>query len=261
MNLTDQFGRNVEVPNDPQRIISLVPSQTELLADLHLDSRVVGITRFCDRPREWFYRKARVGGTKDVDIERISALKPDLIIGNAEENTKPIISKLEQLYPVWISDVKTLEQAYEMMEQIGFITTRTDSAQDWVVRIQEQFEQFHQPKTGDRVLYLIWQDPWMAVGRDTFIHDMIEKAGFENCIVEPDSRYPTLTEIQIAEYQPDWVFLSSEPYPFNEKHLGEFEQNLHLKAKLVDGGMFSWYGTRLFHSPSYFAQLRRELQQ
>lgn len=256
MEVIDQFGRKVNVPDDPQRIISLVPSQSEYLADLNLDHRVVGITRFCERPRDWFYKKARVGGTKDPDIERIAALKPDLILGNAEENTRKSILELERLFPVWLSDVKDLESNREMMLSIGEITHRRDLSGDWSKRIDHAFSQEHLPQTGLKVLYLIWRDPWMAAGKDTFINSMIEAAGFENVITDPDSRYPVVTEEQINAWSPDLIFLSTEPYPFKNEHETELTHLFGSPAHTVDGALFSWYGSRLVHSPAYFKSLQ-----
>lgn len=256
MEVIDQFGRKVNVPDDPQRIISLVPSQSEYLADLNLDHRVVGITRFCERPRDWFYKKARVGGTKDPDIERIAALKPDLILGNAEENTRKSVLELERLYPVWLSDVKDLESNRQMMLSIGEMTHRQDLSSDWTQRIDRSFKQEDLPQTGLKVLYLIWRDPWMAAGRDTFINSMIEAAGFENVISDVDSRYPVVTEEQIDEWSPDLIFLSTEPYPFKDEHEAELTRLFGSPAHTVDGALFSWYGSRLVHSPAYFKSLQ-----
>lgn len=259
MKVTDQFGRTIEVPDHPLRIVSLVPSQTEMLADFKLDDYVVGITRFCERPRDWFYKKARVGGTKDVDFGRIAALRPDLIIGNAEENTKEIVQHLEPLYPVWLSDVKTLRDSLEMMRDIGQLTHRTDTAEDWIHRIATEFECISFPPSKLKVLYLIWKSPWMAAGRNTFIHHMLETAGFENCIQDVDSRYPELTESDIVDLNPDLILLSSEPFPFVEKHVDEISRAWKTPAMCVDGSMFSWYGTRLIHAPQYFKELHTEI--
>lgn len=260
METIDQFGRKVTLPDVPLRIISLVPSQTELLADLNLDDRVVGITRFCERPKDWFYKKARVGGTKDVDIERISALKPDLILGNAEENTKKIISQLEAQYPVWLSDVKDLQSACDMILSIGEITKRRDTSTYLVERIRENFAQLQPLAKPLKVLYLIWKDPYMAAGRDTFIHSMLELAGFENVLTDPESRYPKLEIEEISQLNPDLVLLSSEPYPFRENHIEEIKEELNLTAITVDGAMLSWYGSRLLHTPEYLQSVQDQLQ-
>ncbi len=256
MEVIDQLGRKVQVPEYPQRIVSLVPSQTELLADYNLYNNVVGITRFCERPKDWFYKKARVGGTKDPDTKRIAALKPDLILGNAEENTKKVVLELEKHYPVWLSDVKNLNDSYTMMSALGELTNRTDTSKDWITRIQNQFAEVLVERTGLKVLYLIWKNPWMAAGRDTFINDMIEKAGYENVIPDPESRYPKLEPDEIRAMNPDVVFLSSEPYPFSDDHIEEIKNEFSKRAIAVDGAIFSWYGSRLLHSPRYFRELQ-----
>ena len=249
---TDQIGREVEVVKTPQRIVSLVPSQTELLYDLGLADRVVGITKFCIHPEEWFRTKTRVGGTKQLHFDTIESLNPDLIIANKEENNWEDIEALEKHFPVWVSDVFDLDSALEMIAKIGMVTG-TDST-DLVAEIASEFDKLkpsHRPK---KILYLIWKKPYMAAGSDTFINDMLSRCGFENVLSE--SRYPELTESKILDLNPDVVFLSSEPFPFGPTHMHELEGLLpNASIKLVDGELFSWYGSRLKRSPAYFSEL------
>lgn len=249
----DQLNHPVEIPEQVQRIISLVPSQTELLYELGLDKEVVGITKFCVHPSDWVKRKVIIGGTKQFDIETIHTLKPDLIIGNKEENYREGIEVLRQYYPVWMSDIFTLGDAYKMIEQIGSITKRMESAQQLVLQIDKQMTEVT-TFNGQRVLYLIWRKPWMAAGQNTFIHNMLTLCGLENCIAE--QRYPELTSVTLSQLDPDFVFLSSEPYPFKEKHIAELQQIIpRARLSLVDGEMFSWYGSRLLKFPNYLQSL------
>lgn len=256
---TDQMGRVVKLRDfPPQRIISLVPSQTELLYDLGLDAEVVGITKFCVHPETWFRQKKRVGGTKTVSFEKVQTLDPDLIIGNKEENTREQIELLAAHYPVWMSDVQNLEEALGMIRQIGALTGKSGQAESIARKIEQEFDRLRAVRDGarPRVAYFIWRKPFMAAGRDTFIHTMLEEAGFEN-VFQEKTRYPEIQLSKLGAAAPEVIFLSSEPFPFAEKHIEEFREACpDAKIKIVDGELFSWYGSRLQHTPGYFQQLR-----
>src|SRR5258706_3538848 len=249
----DQLGQPIQMSGPPGRIISLVPSQTELLFDLGLDEEVVGITKFCVHPRSWFEKKTKVGGTKDFWFDRIDELGPELIVGNKEENDREGIERLKLKYPVWMSNISTLEHALKMIQDLGSITHRESRANRINERIREAFAGLT-IKSPKRVLYLIWKSPWMGVGKNTFIHSMLEQMGLVNCLQE--ERYPELTDLSIRELSPDIVLLPSEPYPFRQKHVERLQQLIpHSNIALVDGEMFSWYGSRLIHAPAYFNSL------
>jgi ABC-type Fe3+-hydroxamate transport system substrate-binding protein len=255
---TDQMGHRVVVSFPPKRIVSLVPSQTELLAYLGLNDRVVGITKFCVHPVGWRTSKTIIGGTKKFDFEKIYSLKPDLIIGNKEENYPEGISRLKKELPVWMSDVITLDDARKMIQGIGSITGCENQAAVLIHQIDHGFQLIK--KVGPfSVIYLIWKNPWMAAGRNTFIHTMLEAAGFRNAVVE--SRYPELTDDDLRQLHPDVILLSSEPYPFSEKHILALQHIVpHPKILLVDGEIFSWYGSRLLKFPEYLSALTLQLQ-
>ena len=246
----DQLGRTINLHSAPKRIVSLVPSQTELLHYLGLTTEVVGITRFCIHPAEWFNSKKRVGGTKDFDLARIDALQPDLIIANKEENVQDKIDALAQQYPVWVSNINTLTDAYNMIQQVGIMVGKAKNAAQLVEQLQTQFAQIN--KQSLSVAYLIWRNPYMAAGGNTFINHLLTNiCGFNN-IFAPNLRYPTVTLEQLAQASPNYVFLSSEPYPFKEKHIAELKTALpNTTMQLVDGELFSWYGSRLLHTAHY----------
>lgn len=251
----DQLGREIELSFPPFRIVSLVPSQTELLHDLGLDNEVIGITKFCVHPESWFRSKTHVGGTKKLNLAKIAALNPDLIIANKEENTQSEIDWLAKRFPVWISDIITLEDALQMIISVGEITNRAQQAAFIEDKIRSSFSSLTFTKRRS-VLYLIWKDPIMAAGRNTFIHQMLEKAGFENSITNPESRYPELSDEEINNLNPDIVLLSSEPFPFKGKHTAALKQRFpSLTFKEVNGELFSWYGSRLLKSVKYFEGL------
>ena len=259
---TDQCGRSVTISNAPQRIISLVPSQSELLYDLGLGDRVAGITKFCIHPNDWFLTKTRIGGTKTIKIDIIHQLQPDLIIANKEENVRKQIEELANKYPVWVSDVNNLEDALEMITKVGIITSANEKAEEIVRTIRDKFENLtpiSQLTTPVSSCYLIWKDPYLTAGGDTFINNMLQYAGFINSFAHL-SRYPEITISQLQTTNPRLLLLSSEPYPFQQKHIDEFQQHLpNTKIVLVDGELFSWYGSRLLKSPDYFAELRQQI--
>jgi ABC-type Fe3+-hydroxamate transport system substrate-binding protein len=253
----DQMGRPVIIPAVPQRIISLVPSQTELLFDLGLAEQVVGVTKFCVHPAG-AQKKPSVGGTKQFRFEQIEQLRPDLILGNKEENYEEGINQLAEKYPVWMSDIKTLAHALEMINQVGQLTGRTAAAQALAQEIEQQFKALPVGRPW-RVAYFIWQKPYMVAGQDTFIQAILEKCGWVNVLAHLPGRYPEVTAEQIAQAEPDFLLLSSEPFPFAAKHQQQFAEMFQRPAVLVNGEFFSWYGSRLRLAPSYFHQLQTTL--
>jgi ABC-type Fe3+-hydroxamate transport system substrate-binding protein len=256
-SFVDQLGSTIVVPSNPKRIISLVPSQTELLYDLDLGDRVVGITKFCIHPKRWFETKTRVGGTKKIAIEKVIELQPDLIIGNKEENTKEDIEKLRKIAPVWLSDINTFDSALEMIDAVGALTNTGTAAEALIGEIKRSFESItlasdHQAK---RVRYLIWKDPYYQAGRSTFIDALIQKIGWINCTTE--ERYP---EWNGKDDSMDYLLLSSEPYPFSHSDVEHLQQLFpSVKVILVDGELFSWYGSRMRLAPVYFQRLIDQL--
>lgn len=259
MLITDQIKHQFELTETPKRIVSLVPSQTELLYDLGLEEKVVGITKFCIHPNKWFKTKDRVGGTKTINFEKIAALKPDLIIANKEENTQSEIEALQKLYPVYTSDIYNLDDSITMIEAVGKITNTFKKSNSIINQVKEDFDTLIVSQKFKTVLYFIWQQPYMSIGSDTFINDMLNRCGFKNALTGK-TRYPELSEEQVAGINPDLIFLSSEPFPFKENHIKEFQKMCpKSKVVLVDGEMFSWYGSRLTKAKQYFVDLIEKL--
>lgn len=260
---TDQLTHEVAFSYPPRRIISLVPSQTELLFELGLKDEVIGITKFCVHPAAQFKVKTKIGGTKKLDIELIRSLKPDLIIGNKEENTKEDIELLRNEFPVWMSDVSTLEEAMLTITQIAELVDREPEAAYLNFLIKAGFADLQtlalQQGIDKKVAYLIWRQPYMLAGKDTFIDDILLKNGLTNVMRE--SRYPEISLEALAALKPELVFLSSEPYPFKEKHVEELQAAVPgAKIMLIDGEMFSWHGSRLVKAVQYLFQLQKELK-
>jgi len=253
---TDQLGRTIDIQSQPRTIVSLVPSQTELLHDLGLDNEVAGITKFCIHPAHWFRNKTRIGGTKDLRIEKIKALHPDLIIANKEENVREQVELLARDFPVWVSDVNNLDDALQMIGSVGEITGRSEQGRQLASRIRQGFQELGALMPVLRAAYLIWREPYMTVGGDTFIDNMLRAAGFSN-IFGNRQRYPEVDVAAIRDSGCELLLLSSEPYPFRQKNIDELQDQLPgVQIILVDGELFSWYGSRLLRSPGYFGLLR-----
>lgn len=254
----DQMNQTIRLSAPPRRIVSLVPSQTELLYDLGLDEEVVGITKFCIHPKEWFKSKNRVGGTKNISLSKVLKLNPDLLIGNKEENEKENIESLKSQFPVWMSDIYTLQDALEMIEQIGELVGKPAKAIEISTLIKNSFDRF-KIENAERfkgkspsVLYLIWRNPYLSAGKNTFIDSILKECGLIN--FSKEERYPAI-DFNTKD-SPDYIFLSSEPYPFKEKHIEELNKIYpSSKIVLVDGEMFSWYGSRLLKATDYFKEL------
>ncbi|WP_316803635.1 helical backbone metal receptor [Pedobacter nototheniae] len=261
-SFTDQLGNEITINFPPKRIVSVVPSQTELLFDLGLDQEIIGLTKFCIHPIEKFAARTKVGGTKKLNIDLIKDLKPDLIIGNKEENTQSDIEELAASFPVWMSDIFTLDDAIKTISQIGELVNRVPEASYLNHLINAGFTDLKtlalQNHIDKKVAYLIWRKPYMAVGKNTFIDDVLVTNGMTNVVSA--KRYPQLSLEQLQALNPEIILLSSEPYPFGEKHIQEIQLALpQSKIKLVDGEMFSWYGSRLVKAVQYFFEFQKEL--
>ena len=261
MKFADDLGLEVNLDTfPPKRIISVVPSLTELLYDLDLSEEIVGITKFCVFPEVIFRSKPRIGGTKKLNLEKIKELQPDLIIANKEENQKEDVEYLSTIFPTYVTDIRIMDDAIGKIKTIGDLTNRKSQALHMVTNIKKSFDKIATYHTKPKVAYMIWKDPIMVAGGDTYISDMLDKAGFKN-VFDDHTRYPVVTPAALKEAEIDYIFLSSEPFPFKSKDIAHFEAiTSHTKATLVDGTMFSWYGSRLIKVPTYLLNLRRELQ-
>lgn len=232
-------------PESPARIVSLVPSLTETLADLGLDDEVVGLTRFCVHPAGWKASKTIVGGTKSVNVDRILSLEPDLVLANREENVKEQVERLAESVPVALTDVATVDEGIEMIRNLGVLCNRKTNAETLANEIERTFPD-RSPALS--AAYLIWRNPWMTIGGDTFISDVMQRAGFGN-VFAGHARYPETRLETLRESNADIILLSSEPFPFREKHLEEVEMGTQKPVLLVDGQAFSWYGSRMKEAP------------
>jgi ABC-type Fe3+-hydroxamate transport system substrate-binding protein len=242
-------------PQTNLRIVSLVPSISLLLYSLGLEEEVVGITKFCIHPPQWLNHKPRIGGTKNIQVEAIKALQPSLVIASKEENVETQVKTISQFVPIWLTDVSTLKDALDLIINMGQLTNTSYLANSMATKIANDLALLPKPLHPLKVAYLIWKDPYMAVGSDTFISSMLTEAGFNNYFNHL-TRYPVIEPTALTGA--DCIFLSSEPYPFRAKHQKALAESTGIstdKIILVDGEIFSWYGSRLLDAYNYFIKL------
>ena len=256
MEYKDQLYRVLNIPKTPSRIVSLVPSQTELLVDLGLRKKLVGITKFCVHPESLRSEVAVVGGTKTIHLDRIQQLSPDIIICNKEENTAEMVEQLSSIAPVWVSDIYSVAESLGMIKMLGELLNVSEKSSELIVGIKNEmqsFQEFMRAKPLMKAVYIIWKNPYMAAGKNTFINELLRLNNFENIALDYNSRYPEISVDKMKEA--NVVLLSSEPFPFKENDVLLLQEELGVKVKLVDGEYFSWYGSRLQEAFSYFKTL------
>ncbi|WP_028986753.1 ABC transporter substrate-binding protein [Thermicanus aegyptius] len=269
----DHLERLVEIPENPERIVSLVPSITETLFAFGLEGRIAGRTRYCIAPPE-AKEVPVVGGTKDVKAEKILSLRPDLILAEKEETPRELVERLEKEVPLYVADVENFEEGIRLIRDLGEITGKRERAEEILSALEKEYARFREEREGigrkvfERgkrgqesltVAYLIWRKPNMAAGSSTFIDAMLRQMGLKN-VFAGRQRYPVVSEAELQAAKPDLLFLSSEPYPFSPKHREEFQRMLpDSRIHFVDGAIFSWYGVRMLQAPSYFIRLLSEI--
>jgi ABC-type Fe3+-hydroxamate transport system substrate-binding protein len=255
MLIENVSAKNFNILSDLKRVVSLVPSLTETIAELGAADRLTGVTRFCKYPEDIRQKTTVVGGTKDFDVGKIIGLKPDVVVAVKEENDKKLILALAEKLPVALFNINTPEDAYDMIRVLGKLTGSEKKAEEIISEIRRNFDALPEITARPKCLYLIWENPWMAAGKETFINEMLLRAGFENMA---EGRYPELTEKEWA--QADVILLSSEPYSFREKHRQALQEQFPgKKVLLVDGELFSWYGSRMRKAGPYFMELRKRV--
>jgi len=261
--LQDQIGTQHTFESSPKRIISLVPSQTELLYELGLEESIIGITKFCVHPYHLKSTKKIVGGTKKVHVEKIRLLEPDIIICNKEENTVEIVDELRKICLVWVTDIRTIDDNFQMITDFGIIFNCRTEAQKWNDKLAfglADFKTFIKDIEIQKVAYYIWKNPYMVAGSDNFINELLKLNHFQNIYLDK-GRYP---EVEIRrmrlEGDPDLILLSSEPFPFKDEDAFEIGRYTHhAKTVFVDGEMFSWYGSRMLKALAYFKKLHERI--
>ncbi|MES2257354.1 MAG: helical backbone metal receptor [Pseudomonadota bacterium] len=256
IDMTDALGRQ-HAPDCHARIVSLVPSITELLCELGLAAQIVGRTGFCIHPADTVRTIAKVGGTKDVNLDKIRKLAPTHVIVNIDENTKPTADALAQFVPhVVVTHPLAPRDNLDLARLLGGIFCAQDRAEAWCAAFDTEYAALQAMPKGppQTVLYCIWQDPWMSISSDTYIARMLAEIGW----TVPDlgtERYPRFDWSPQLVAQVDQVLLSSEPYRFTEDHVDALEKQLGKPVQLVDGEMMSWYGSRAVEGLRYLRRL------
>ena len=259
----DQLNRKIELEETPQRIVSLVPSQTELLVDLGLREQIVGLTKFCVHPEDLRKQKKVVGGTKQVHFDRIAALEPDIILCNKEENTQEMVAELEKIAPVHVSDIYTIDDSLELIRQYGAIFEVAGKASEIIEKIKLEkagFQEYIKDFPERKVAYFIWKNPWMVAGNNNFIDHLLELNRFKNVFSERNSRYPEILLKELKIENVELLLLSTEPFPFKKRDKEVLKKEVGMEAVyIVDGEYFSWYGSRLTGAFRYFRELHAVL--
>lgn len=245
--MIDQTGRLVNFDAIPERVVCLVPSITELLFDFGLKNRIVGRTKFCIHPKKDVINTSKIGGTKNISVEQIKALKPDLVICSKEENIKEQVYQLESTCAIWVTDVKDLVSELQMLNDLAKIFNVQQGVINEIKTKSKSVLRKLTKQTQQTCLYLIWKGPYISIGNDTYINSVLEEINYKN-VLKNSSRYPTITISEINDLKPDIIFLSSEPFPFRQKDIEELSVFVkHSKIRLVNGEFYSWYGSRRSH--------------
>jgi ABC-type Fe3+-hydroxamate transport system substrate-binding protein len=253
--LVDASGVALELSHPPRRIVSLIPSTTELLCHLGLADALVGVTVYCVEPREVVRTKQKIGGEKNPDVAAIVALAPELVITNVEENRREDVEALRAAgVPVWVVYPRSVDETATFIRELGAITEtgpRADALADEIVTLAARARAASAHRPPATVFYPIWRGPYMTINRDTYIHDVLRTVGAVNVFGERSERYPTVTLDEMAARRPDVIVLPDEPFRFRRVHVKDFERYTDVPAvqrgriHLMDGKLFSWHGPRL----------------
>lgn len=250
--VVDCLGREITLPKNISRIVSLVPSISELIYDLNVEDKLVGVTKFCVHPKYFQIEKTVIGGVQDFDIEKIKELNPDVVFASKDENFEDEIAELEKFVPVYVTDVKNINEAKQMISNFGDLLNRRNEATKILMKIDLQLSDLS--KITDDLLYrsgayLVWNEPWVAAGKETFVDSMLKLIKVDNVFSNLNERYPMVTGANIHLGNPDIVMLPTEPFKFEDQQAMEISAHTHDAATFfVDGEVFAWYGSRLVKS-------------
>lgn len=246
--VTDQLKTMMEVSPPLHRIVSLVPSITQTLYDLGLEAKVIGRTRFCPH----ISKPVSIGGTKDPKIDQILDLEPSVILANKEENRPEDVDDLRSFYPVWTSDVTSIFDSQDLIFRLGQLFDAHIQAEKIITEVETGLEACKNRLAGMRAAYLIWKNPYMSCGGDTYIHSIMSHLGLKN-VYSSSKRYPEVKLEELKEESPDLVLLTSEPYYFRQSDQEELRRILPNTCVIrVSGKSFTWYGSQLSEACQYF---------
>ena len=262
MKVEDALGRQFDFDTAPRRIVSLVPSITETLFAFGLDDAVVGATDYCVHPGDRLAQGPRVGGTKNVRVDEVVALEPELVIANREENRRRNVEALEARgLRVFVTYVRTLTEAVRDLGTLGRIM-RCHAKAAAIARELDAALAEVGGAPAPRVLALIWKKPWMTFNADTFAHDLSSASGGRNPFADAAARYPRISEAELAAVDPEVILLPTEPYAFGEedrRELGSLDCQAARNGRVhvVEGELLSWYGPRMPRALRTFSRLFR----
>ena len=262
---TDAIGNKHTPVCGDFRIVSLVPSLTELLFDLGLGAYVVGRTKYCIHPRQSVNHIIKVGGTKNVKIDIIRELNPTHLLVNVDENRKDIVESLSKFIPnIIVTHPRSPLDNLDLYKLLGGIFRQENAAKSLSLDLKlllKKLEALRKQLPVRHVLYLIWRKPWMSVSKDTYISGMLNQINWKTVELEGNSRYPVIDNLAAIADKCDMVLLSSEPYSFRHEHVEECRNmSLRAKVKLIDGELVSWYGSRAVLGLRYLAALAKNIQ-
>ncbi len=264
--LVDAIGtvHRAVTPGETPRIVSLVPSVTELICELGLAHWLVGRTGFCIHPAEVLAPIAKIGGTKDVNLGKLRKLQPTHVVVNIDENEKPTVDQIAEFVPhIIVTHPVAPEDNLPLYRLLGGIFGAEARAEALCAQLEAELALTRELAAtlkekggaGKRVLYCIWQDPWMTVSRDTYIARMLALVGWQQWQAPTEARYPAFRWSDELAHQVDEVLLSSEPYRFTETHADALERQLGKPVRVVDGEMLSWYGSRAIAGLRYLREI------
>ncbi|MDX1657615.1 MAG: helical backbone metal receptor [Nitriliruptorales bacterium] len=257
--VTDELGASVAMPDEPKRLVSLVPSLSEALWWFHVADRLVGVTDYCVAPPHGFPRAERVRGTKNPDVDAIVGLDPDLVIANEEENRRLDVERLRDAgVAVYVTAPRSVSDAAATLADVGGLVGQAKAGRGLAQSIERALAQASRRRVEPPLdaFVPIWRDPWMATGRDTYAADLLEQCGFR--VVPAVERYPELDLDAVAATDPDVVLLPDEPYAFGEADREAFD-DWDVAVRLIDGTALTWYGPRTPQAIGDLVRLGRSL--
>jgi ABC-type Fe3+-hydroxamate transport system substrate-binding protein len=265
--VTDDLGFDSEVPEEPRRLVSLVPSLSEVLWWWHLADRLVGVTDWCVAPPRAFDEARRVRGTKNPDIRSIVELEPDLVVADQEENRELDVRRLREAgVAVYVTRVRGVRQAVDALTRLGGVLGRPAAGEGLGQAIRRAVEQVRPPAVPLRTACPVWRDGpdrgpdegWWVAGPDTFLGDLLATCGFETVVEDPMGRYPKLTLAELAAAEPDVVLLPDEPFAFGPQDAAVFD-DWGTRVRTLDGTGVTWWGPRTPHAIGDLSRLARQL--
>ena len=266
MGLKDDLGDRVELNVPAARIVSLVPSITETLFELGAGGQVAGVTDYCIHPAAAVAQILKVGGTKGFSLDRVVGLEPDLVIANKEENRKPEVEALRRECPVFVTDPRTVEQAMKTVLDLGMLTGRAVEASTMAADCESRLSGVYPATLARpfRTVCFVWRDPWMAVGSDTYVGDLLDTFGFKNIFASEDGRYPQTSLEAVLDRGPEVIMLPDEPFEFGSGDVGEIEaffaeRGAPVKIFAMDGTLLTWFGYRTALGVDYLQRTKTSL--